>query len=126
MSNTLYLELVATVAPRSPKVGGTLLFSTPFLLLDQPTPRDYSRYTVQNVQRLLECGGFEAREVRGMGDTLSTIGYLSGVSVGELGQADLDGSCEGRACAMKHYILVVALAVKRRGVETSEVAACFA
>ena len=107
-------------------MGGTLLFSTPFLLLDQPTPRDYSRYTVQNVHRLLECGGFKAQEVRGMGNTLSTLGYLSGVSVGELGAADLDSSCTGRACAMKHYILVVALAEKSRDVEVAEVTACFA
>ena len=87
---------------------------------------DYSRFTVHNVRRLLECGGFAPRELRGAGNVLSTIAYLSGVSVGELGEHDLDSWCEGRGCAMQHYILVVAEAVKRRNVELAEVAACFA
>ncbi|KAL1522072.1 hypothetical protein AB1Y20_021715 [Prymnesium parvum] len=108
------------------KEGGKLLFSTPFLLLDQPTPRDFSRFTVANVHRLLSCGGFEPEEVRGLGDILSSIAYLSGVSVGELGEENLGGSCSGRSCAMHHYILVVAAATKRRDVNVSDVVACFA
>eukprot|EP00966_Prymnesium_polylepis_P188452 4367156-Prymnesium_polylepis.2 len=83
---------------------------------------DYSRFTVHNVRRLLECGGFALRELRGAGNVLSTLAYLSGVSVGELGEHDLDSWCEGRGCAMQHYILVVAEAVKRRNVELAEAA----
>jgi len=108
------------------KIGGALIFSTPFLLLDQPTPRDYSRYTVQNVHRLLECGGFEPRSVRGAGNALSTLAYLTGVSPGELSPHDLEGWCEGRGCAMQHYIMVAATAIKRRSVDLADVTTCYA
>merc|ERR1719191_1036824 len=62
------------------KNHGLLVFSTPFVVPDHSAPKDYFRYTVQNVRRLLNCGGFDVEQLYGYGNEMLSMAYLANVS----------------------------------------------
>jgi len=117
----------AVNANRLLKEGGLLVFSTPFLLLDQPSPRDYFRYTPAAVHQLLTCAGFERIEVRGIGGPLAALGYLGGLATTELDRPEerLAESCIHPRCGFRFYSVVAATAVKAREPGLERVATCF-
>ena len=109
------------------KEGGRVVFSTPFLLLDQPSPRDYFRYTPVAVHNLLTCAGFGDVEVHGIGGPLTAIGYLSGMAITELDHPEqrLTEKCTHPNCSFNFYSIVVATGIKVREPSHVQVALCF-
>lgn len=110
------------------KTQGRLIFSTPFIVQDHQSPKDYFRYTVRGIHLLLQCAGFDVRTLRGFGNRVTNIAYISGIESKNMQNADLDEFCDGFItddCANKYYSWVGAVAIKTKDVTVAEVRDCF-
>lgn len=66
------------------RIGGRLALSLPFLYKDHGSPLDFSRFTTLQVHRLLVCGGFTLRVLRGVGDLLTVLAGHAGLGLQSL------------------------------------------
>lgn len=110
------------------KEGGKLVFSMPFVVQDHNVPNDFFRYTVQNVRRLLECGGFAVEELYGLGNDMVSLAYLANVPAERLPESELDDKCNAlktNDCRNMYFSLVLAIGRKSRHTTEDEAHNCF-
>ena len=77
---------------------------------------------------LFECAGFAVRELRGLGNAASTLGYLVGATKFDVSEEDLTASCNPlhggeAACDHQRVFQVVAIGVKKTAAERNASAA---
>jgi len=107
--------------------GGLFIFSMPFIAQDHRGPTDFQRYTVEKVDLLLSCGGFQVDSLIGWGSALTSIAFLAGVGGEALGEKDLQEECKGvEGCYNKVYSAIFALATKKHNVTFRGVSDCAA
>jgi SAM-dependent methyltransferase len=111
------------------KSGGRVFFSTPFVVPDHRSPKtDFFRYTVMAVDQLLQCAGFEVKQLQGLGNKLESLAYLAGVSSDMMDPKLMESGCDGKTtndCANKVYSGVAAVAVKKEDKTFEQVHNCF-
>lgn len=113
------------------KSGGNLVFTTPFIVPDHRSPKtDYFRYTVMAIDQLLQCAGFDVKELRGLGNKLESLAYLAGVSSDMMDSKvmNLASGCDAKVtddCAGRVYSGVAAVAVKKEEKTFEQIHDCF-
>lgn len=112
------------------RIGGYMFWSAPFINIHHGGRGydDYNRFSTTSVQRLFECGGFKVVQLRGMGNLLSAIANLVGMTPFDLSDADLTAGCDGTivgACRYRAYLSVCAVGSKAQDVAAADAIACF-
>jgi len=108
------------------RIGGKLVFSTPFIVQDHQGPTDFFRYTVKSIHTLLTCAGFTIEKLHGLGDRLEDLAYIAEVPSDMLAARDLVTVCDGmEGCNNKYYAGVASISHKVADVTLEEIRECW-
>ena len=109
--NTDRVDVALATLVRLLKPGGTIVWTTPFLMQYHANPGDENRYSPTRVNALFDRAGLDTVKSDGVGNWLAVTLYLAGFGTDETHSSELDAP--DRDGSRPYWIDVIAVGRKR-------------